>query len=979
MYCRQTRHKAISAALLAAYIVAMLFSPMVVMAQQQQSSHQASQPQPHPVPAQPPPAQPYYANPVSVELALRNTTNTPVIASGLLSVVGQAVAAVSGRAFEILLGIVRDLVLQIIKPLAKYLFDFVIVLLHNPNIASTDNTFRGYQPLAGTYAPTHRAAAFDLVSPTVKQGIIYGFRIMRSIAVCLLLLLFIAAVWHNWINAAARGGANLLAPVGRLIATTALILSWPVISVSLVQISNEMIDFVYKNIDPVGLALAANNIIEAAATGTSYAVMGGLSAALLANVGLPTSLSQAANALQWVGCFLCFITLGVLIYECVAFLVLKAIQTAVMMAQYMFAPIFLAFYALPETEHIATAYVRSCIEVSLWTFIWAGLLRLLVVVMADQTVDGLPWGKLLMILGVLQIMLNVPQFMGKAQISPVSDFLSPKTFAGAATSLFTGVGAGLGAVVKNALTHDSRKSSSTNATDNTQAQALNYNALGRAKGSSAGQDPVGVPPGVKSRDGTEGRRGNGDSPNPPGLTTSPPAKKDTDALQQSVNRLCSKGHTSQDGLLSEEQSNALLAVAKGNPTAQQIATARSAVNDLIDKWGLHPAFVKLDQAVTRAETAEQAAKMKRLLNNPVAGASNVGEQLGTVTRLLSGGKINPEQAAALRQALLGKENATGSDTEGDVLGSLSSTDKIALAVGITAARKRNELAKTNNGLVDKLVSSQVISTQEAHVIRQSLDDANERFQLASELSGLAADGKISSQDADLLSQALAGNLSGQDLSKAQSLADNLEPAGGSTESSHVPGLRQAIAASEARTKFAHASSLLDKAAGRTAQAGQDVSPGEKLQIEANVAAGTAACAVAQYEEYRQRTIAELGAQINNGRSDSNERQHLQEMQESLSHAGIACCLNDADHAGQLAQLSAPSQQILWRALGTAKAVLAPVDQSQLPGTAINELKASLLELQSALGELYAAKSSCDAVAAESVAELNGNVPPARRF
>src|SRR5262249_50781911 len=125
-----------------------------------------------------------------------------------------------------------------------------------------------------------------------------------------------------------------------------------------------------------------------------------------------------------VGHFLGFIFFGVAISQCVYLIVLKAVQTGLMIAQYMFAPIFLVFFAVPDTEKVAAGFVKSCIEGRLWAFGWAGFLGIVVVILSSGEPNA--WGDFIMLLGVLQIMLNVPGFIAKAQISPASDYLSTK-------------------------------------------------------------------------------------------------------------------------------------------------------------------------------------------------------------------------------------------------------------------------------------------------------------------------------------------------------------------------------------------------------------------------------------------------------------------------------------------------------------------------------------------------------------------------
>ena len=121
----------------------------------------------------------------------------------------------------------------------------------------------------------------------------------------------------------------------------------------------------------------------------------------------------------------CFLAI-ILIYELLYLIVLKAIQTALLTAQYVFAPFFLVFFANPVTDNIATSYLRTFVEVSLWNFIWIGLLKILIILLYS---NFNPWGKILTVIGVLQLMMNVPQFLAHAKISDASDFVSPHFFA----------------------------------------------------------------------------------------------------------------------------------------------------------------------------------------------------------------------------------------------------------------------------------------------------------------------------------------------------------------------------------------------------------------------------------------------------------------------------------------------------------------------------------------------------------------------
>src|SRR5262249_34829177 len=75
----------------------------------------------------------------------------------------------------------------------------------------------------------------------------------------------------------------------------------------------------------------------------------------------------------------------------------------------------------PDTESVCSGFFKSWVEVSLWTFVWVGLLKILVIILYSEFN---PWGKIIMAVGVLQIMIQVPGFLARAQISPMSDFIS---------------------------------------------------------------------------------------------------------------------------------------------------------------------------------------------------------------------------------------------------------------------------------------------------------------------------------------------------------------------------------------------------------------------------------------------------------------------------------------------------------------------------------------------------------------------------
>jgi len=298
----------------------------------------------------------------------------------------------------------------------QFLTGFLRIFVLNPNIAVNG--------LSTT--PGQQGAAIDDISPYVRQGA----DIMYGIAIDLLLLLFILCIWKYWAEASWRGGGNMMGAVGRLIFTSGLLLAWPTIYAFEIQITNEMIKALYFNsADQVAMLDAA----------MAAAVKGGLvaGAGLLANATAPVAgqvlggilgggaggivLGTVGSLVAFVGLIIYLVLGGILIAELIYILVLKAIQTALLTAQYMFAPLFLVFFALPDTENVCSGFVRSFVEVSLWTFVWVGMLKIMVIVVLS---DFNPWGKIVMAVGVLQLMIQVPSFLARAQISPMSDFIS---------------------------------------------------------------------------------------------------------------------------------------------------------------------------------------------------------------------------------------------------------------------------------------------------------------------------------------------------------------------------------------------------------------------------------------------------------------------------------------------------------------------------------------------------------------------------
>ncbi len=300
----------------------------------------------------------------------------------------------------------------------QYLAQFLRIFVLNPNVAV--NGLNGQQN--------------DGISPYIRQGA----DVMYGIAVDLLLLLFILCIWKYWAEASWRGAGNLMGPVGRLIFTAGLLLAWPTIYAFEVQITNEMIKAIYFNSNDQ-LAMLHYALATTVKGGLIAAGAGALTvfAPILGNLAFGAAAPLVGSLFYFASLVIFTILGGVLIAELVYLLVLKAIQTALLVAQYMFAPIFLVFFATPDTENIAVGYVRAFVETSLWSFVWVGLLKVMVIIIYS---NFNPWGKILIAIGVLQLMIQVPSFLARAQISPMSDFISAGLVTGGLFKAMSGVG-----------------------------------------------------------------------------------------------------------------------------------------------------------------------------------------------------------------------------------------------------------------------------------------------------------------------------------------------------------------------------------------------------------------------------------------------------------------------------------------------------------------------------------------------------------
>ncbi len=241
-----------------------------------------------------------------------------------------------------------------------------------------------------------------------------------GIALDLSLLLFILSIWRYWVDSAWKGSGNLMSPVARLIFAIGLLLAWPTIYSFQIQLSNELMNalFIDNNGNIQLLDLGMSGLFENLFSVSLFAT-GVFS--INSSFFVETLVPFIQILLPIVFCLLAI----VLIYELVYVVILKAIQSALMTAQYVFAPVFLVLLTNPVTDNIATSYIRTFVEVSLWNFIWIGLLKILVILLYSNLN---PWGKILTAIGILQIMMDVPQFLAHAKISVASDFVNPRLF-----------------------------------------------------------------------------------------------------------------------------------------------------------------------------------------------------------------------------------------------------------------------------------------------------------------------------------------------------------------------------------------------------------------------------------------------------------------------------------------------------------------------------------------------------------------------
>lgn len=634
---------------------------------------------------------------------------------------------------EQVLNLIKYVLATILRPIVKALLQHAFTLLHNPNIASLEDD-RTYQPFTGAVIP------FDLVNRDVKNGIRHGFMLMRAIAIGLLLILFILTIWKYWTDASWKNGHNLMGAVARLITTAGLILFWPVISEHYVQITNEMIDWIFQSIDLSSLNIALDRIVDYAVNGAA-GLIAGLAGAVLARTATTSVGAISGGALQWAGAFLYFIFLGVIIYQTISFLVLKAVQTALMMAQFMFAPLFLCFFVSPDTERITATFVKSCIEVSLWTFVWVGLLRILVVLLVAPA-SSMAWGQFIMMIGILQIMISVPQFLAQAQISPVSEFISPRGAVNAVSSMVSG----LGDVISKSILDNRNKTpeaSTSSPIDPPSPPPFSGHGSGGPGGrgpgttkdgaplvppAGGGGDPSLVPPGVPPDARGKGLPHDGKSASSDlssALSPDPSKDKGLDASKDGAER---------GDVISGPPAKTMASPASASADGDGAALKPPCRDDLNERQrAALDALERGDEAPFKALTPEEAKGLAPFLSGRQL-ASMTPEQLSQ----LSAGELArayPHLSDSQKDAISARLNGFSNDE----LSGLSKDEIKNVADGLTPERLK-ELAASDRLSADKLsavlANPGVRGAGERAALASALNRRpNEEFRRLSDLSG----------------------------------------------------------------------------------------------------------------------------------------------------------------------------------------------------------------------------------------------------
>jgi len=201
---------------------------------------------------------------------------------------------------------------------------------------------------------------------------------VRDLANDLLLLFFILSIWRYW-SSAAGGRGTIMGAVGRIIVAAAVMIAWPTIYHYVIQIANSSISLFLPTdshyAEEVGRAVF-NAFWKALTVGAVSAYLP-TDSTFLGVIGAIGGL-LIVTFLQ----IILVLAIGVaMLVALVGFFAMRVVQLVLIVAAYPFAPFFLCLLVSPDTESYASGFIRSFVEATLWTFIWAGFMRLMVILL----------------------------------------------------------------------------------------------------------------------------------------------------------------------------------------------------------------------------------------------------------------------------------------------------------------------------------------------------------------------------------------------------------------------------------------------------------------------------------------------------------------------------------------------------------------------------------------------------------------------
>ncbi len=255
-----------------------------------------------------------------------------------------------------------EVVTDWIGPVGAYLSGWVMEFVFNPDVSIGQD-------------------AFSTNVRTLALGV-------QDLSNDLLLLFFILGIWRYWTQAAWGGGQSVFSAVGRIIATAASIAAWPTLYHYAILISNSCINLFVPN-KPNSqyaneLGMAVYNAIKLGLTPMAFDWVSIPQALIqIPNIGIGAAVSVVAGkvAVSFIGLVLVLMILSALLVSLISFFILKITQIITVIGAFVFGPFFLVFLVSPDTEGYTSNFVKSFLEVILWTFIWSGFLKLLLVIL----------------------------------------------------------------------------------------------------------------------------------------------------------------------------------------------------------------------------------------------------------------------------------------------------------------------------------------------------------------------------------------------------------------------------------------------------------------------------------------------------------------------------------------------------------------------------------------------------------------------